>query len=46
LNVKADEAMRASFSRFLGRDIESRAAMNAADWLLVGNEIKAHRLAW
>jgi hypothetical protein len=45
-DVKADEAMRAAFSRFLGRSIESRETMNAADWLLVGNEIKAHRLAW
>jgi hypothetical protein len=45
-DVKADEAMRAAFGRFLGRAVESRAAMNGADWLLVGNEIKAHRLAW
>ncbi len=45
-DVKADESMRAAFSRFLGRAIESREAMNGGDWFLVANAIKAHQLAW
>lgn len=45
-DVKADEQMRRAFSRFLGRQIESREAMNGGDWFLVANAIKAHQLAW
>jgi pyrroline-5-carboxylate reductase len=46
LNVKADEAMRAAFSRFLGRAISSREELNGRDWLLIGDAIKARHLAW
>jgi hypothetical protein len=46
LDLKADVAMRAAFSRFLGRAIESRQSLDRRDWLLVGNAIKSRRLAW
>jgi hypothetical protein len=46
LNVKADDAMRAAFSRFLGREVETRETLRAGDWLLIGNAIKAQRLSW
>jgi DNA-binding Lrp family transcriptional regulator len=46
LDVKADAKMRASFSRFLGRAIESREELRAGDWYLIASEIKAHRLSW
>ena len=46
LDVKADAKMRESFSRFLGREIESREELRAGDWYLIASEIKAHRLSW
>lgn len=46
LDTKADEAMRAAFSHFLGRAVETREALSGGDWMLVGNAIKARRLAW
>jgi len=45
-DVKADEAMRAAFSRFLCKPVASRETMNGRDWLLVADAIKAHRLSW
>jgi hypothetical protein len=46
LDTKQDTEFRAACSRVLGRNIESREAMTGGDWLLVGNAIKAQRLAW
>ncbi len=46
LDTRADAAMRASFSRFLGRAIESRAALKPADWSMIGTAIKAQELTW
>jgi DNA-binding Lrp family transcriptional regulator len=46
LDVKADARMRAAFSRFLGRKVESREEMRAGDWLLVADAIKGRRLSW
>lgn len=46
LDVKADEAMRAAFGRLLGRRIETREEMNGADWIAVGDAMKARVLAW
>ncbi len=46
LDVKADEAMRAEFGRLLGRPIETREAMNGADWGRVGNAMKEGQLSW
>jgi Tfp pilus assembly protein PilE len=46
LDTKADEAMRAAFGRCLGRAIASRDELNGGDWALLGDEIKARRLAW
>jgi len=46
LNHHDDEAMRAAFSRFFCRNIESREVLTGEDWRLVGNAIKARRLAW
>ncbi len=45
-DVKADEAMRAAFSRFLGRAVPSREVLDSSDWVKVGDAIKAHQLAW
>ncbi len=45
-DTKADEAMRAAFSRFLGRTIESREALDGYDWVEVGDAMKAGLLAW
>jgi DNA-binding Lrp family transcriptional regulator len=46
LDVKADARMRAAFSRFLGREVETRETLRAGDWLLVADAIKSRRLAW
>jgi len=46
LDTRADAAMRASFSRFLGRAIESRAALKPADWSMIGTAIKSQELTW
>ena len=46
LDVKADGAMRAAFGRFLGRVIESRAALHGRDWNLVGDAIQVRALVW
>ncbi len=46
LDTKADAAMRAAFSRYLRKRIESREEMNGSDWVAVGDGIKARVLAW
>jgi hypothetical protein len=46
LNSKADAAMRAAFSRYLGREVESRDTLSGGEWLLLGDAIKGNRLAW
>lgn len=46
LDTKADDAMRAAFSRCLGRTIESRDELNGGDWMRLGDELNARRLAW
>jgi Tfp pilus assembly protein PilE len=46
LDTKADDAMRAAFGRCLGRTIKSRDELNGGDWMLLGDAMKARRLAW
>jgi len=46
LDIRADAPMRDAFSRFLGRHVESRAALQPADLLLISNAIKTHQLSW
>lgn len=46
LDTKADEAMRAAFGRYLGRAISSREELDGSDWMLIGDALKARRLAW
>ena len=46
LDTRADAAMCAAFSAFLGRAVPTRETMNGRDWLLVGDAIKSRRLAW
>jgi hypothetical protein len=46
LDTKADDAMRLAFGRCLGRAIASRDELNGSDWSLIGDAIKARRLAW
>jgi hypothetical protein len=46
LDTEADEAMRAAFSRFLGRTITSREELDGDEWLLVGKAIKNKLLTW
>lgn len=46
LDVKNSAAMREAFSRFLGREVESREALRAGDWCAVSEGIKTRRLAW
>ncbi len=45
-DVKADEAMRASFSRFLGRAVSSREELNGSEWYEIGSAIKTFQLSW
>lgn len=46
LDTRADEAMRAAFSRVLGRKIDSRDEMSGNDWCQVGRAMKFHGLGW
>jgi pyruvate/2-oxoglutarate dehydrogenase complex dihydrolipoamide acyltransferase (E2) component len=46
LNQRDEAAMRAAFSRFLGRVIESRDALPGGEWLQIGDAIKSRELAW
>jgi hypothetical protein len=46
LNTKEFERMRGGFSAFLSRRIESRSELDGADWVKLGNAIKARRLTW
>jgi hypothetical protein len=46
LDTKADAAMRAAFSRFLGRTIESREEMNGSDWESAATAVKCGELTW
>lgn len=46
LDVKADDAMRAAFACFLGREVPTREVLDGDDWFLIGNAIKSRRLSW
>jgi hypothetical protein len=46
LDTKADAAMRAAFSRYLGRDVPSRETLDGDDWFRVGDAMKAGMLTW
>ena len=46
LDTRADEAMRAAFGRFLRRDVPSRESLSGGDWMLLGDAMKRHQLAW
>ena len=46
LDTRADEAMRAAFGRFLHRDVPTREVLNGRDWMLIGDAMKRHQLAW
>jgi hypothetical protein len=46
LSTRSDAAMRAAFSRFLGREVETRETLRAGDWAQIGTAIKCGELAW
>jgi hypothetical protein len=46
LNTRDDEAMRAAFGRYLCCDVPTRESLTASDWNILGDAIKACRLAW
>lgn len=46
LNTRDDEAMRGAFARYLCCDVPSREVLTALDWNILGDAIKARRLAW
>jgi hypothetical protein len=46
LDTKAEDAMRAALSAFLGRTINTRRELSAGDWLLAGDAVKFGRLVW
>ncbi len=46
LDTKADAKMRESFSRFLGRTIESREEMNGSEWESTATAVKCGELTW
>lgn len=46
LNTRSDDAMRLAFGNCLGRTIERRDELSGGDWMLLGDAMKAGRLAW
>jgi hypothetical protein len=46
LNVKADEAMRAAFSRFLCKPVASRETLSGSDWSACADAVKCGYLTW
>jgi hypothetical protein len=46
LSVKADDAIRASLSRFLGREVSSRESLSGSEWESAATAVKCGELAW
>jgi hypothetical protein len=46
LSVKADDTIRASLSRYLGRSIESRESLSGSEWESAATAVKCGELTW
>jgi len=46
LSVKADDAIRASLGRYLGREVSSRESLSGSEWESAATAVKCGELAW